>query len=239
MSMKLSYIYVKVLRQLKGKAIRSSIVHSTAKVNTGCNIVNSSFGRYSYCGYDCQMVNTGIGAFCSIGDRVYIGAAEHPMEWVSMSPVFENTKHSGPSKRFAQINLPPAKRTEIGSDVWIGYGAVIKQGGCIGHGAVVGSGAVVTKDVPPYAIVGGVPAKIIKYRFDEETMASLLESKWWEMDDDELQKYAHLIQSPRDFLTAVKDCLSANRVGYKWLIYSILCYNGAPFVAYGQRRVAA
>ncbi len=127
--MKLSYIYAKTLRQLKGRAIRSSKIHPTAKVNAGCNIVNSSFGRYSYCGYVCQMVNTGIGAFCSIGDRVYIGAAEHPMGWVSMSPVFENSKHSGPSKRFAQLDLPSAKRTEIGSDVWIGYGAVVKQGG--------------------------------------------------------------------------------------------------------------
>ena len=237
--MKLSYIYAKVLRQLKGKAIRSSVVHPTAKVNAGCNIVNSSFGRYSYCGYDCQMVNTEIGAFCSIGDRVFIGAAEHPMDWVSMSPVFENTKHSGPSKRFAQIALPSAKRTEIGSDVWIGYGAIIKQGVCIGHGAVVGSGAVVTKDVPPYAVVGGVPAKIIKYRFDDNTISSLLESKWWEMSDEELQKYAHLIQSPRDFLTAIKDCLFLKRGGYKWLINSELYYNNALFACCGQRRVAA
>lgn len=237
--MKLSYIYAKALRRLKGKAIHSSLIHPTAKVNAGCNIVNSSFGRYSYCGYDCQMVNTGIGAFCSIGDCVYIGAAEHPMDWVSMSPVFENSKHSGPSKRFAHLDLPSAKRTVIGNDVWIGYGAIIKQGVCIGHGAVVGSGAVVTKDVPPYAIVGGVPAKIIRYRFDEDTIASLLESKWWEMNDEEIQKYAHLIQSPQDFLAEVMTCVSVNIGEGKLLVYSWLYCNNSLFTAYEQRRVAA
>ena len=223
---------------LKGKAVLGSEIHPTAKVNAGCNIVKSSFGRYSYCGYDCQMVNSDIGSFCSVADRVYIGAAEHPMEWVSTSPVFENTKHSGPTKRFVRIDLPPAKRTIVGNDVWIGYGAVIKQGVCIGHGAVVGSGAVVTRDVPPYAIVGGVPARVIRYRFDKDTIAALLESKWWEMSDEEIQKYAHLIQSPQDFLKGIKDSLFVNR-GYKWLIYSEICCDGASFASCGQRRAAA
>ena len=84
-----------------------------------------------------------------------------------------------------------------------------------------------------------MPAKIIKYRFDDNTISSLLESKWWEMSDEELQKYAHLIQSPRDFLTAIKDCLFLKRGGYKWLINSELYYNNALFACCGQRRVAA
>lgn len=198
---------------MRGKAIHNSYIHPTAKVNSGCNILDSSFDRYSYCGCDCQIASTEIGEFCSIGDRVYIGAAEHPMDWVSMSPVFEDTNHSGPDKRFARLELPPIKTTLIGSDVWIGYGAIVKQGVKIGHGAVIGSGAVVTKDVPPYAVVGGVPARIIKYRFDDETIALLLETKWWEMNDKDIQRYAHLITSPNAFLEKIKECHNVNGVG--------------------------
>ena len=237
--MKLSYLYAKVLRRLRGKAILNSIIHPTAKVNSGCNILDSSFDRYSYCGCDCQIASTEIGAFCSIGDRVYIGAAEHPIDWVSMSPVFEDTNHSGPDKRFARLELPPIKTTLIGSDVWIGYGAIVKQGVKIGHGAVIGSGAVVTKDVPPYAVVGGVPARIIKYRFDDETIASLVESKWWEMSEEDIQKNAHLIKSPDDFLERIRELQSVNGGGHKWLVYSGLYREyGLLFTLCSERRAA-
>lgn len=198
--MKLSYLYSKLIRKLHGKAVKESVIHSTAVIYAGSSIVKSSIGRYSYCSYDCQIIHCDIGSFCSISDHVYIGGAEHPMDWVSMSPVFQNVKHSGPTKRFATFDLIPVKRTIIGSDVWIGHGVTIKQGVTIGHGAVVGSNALVTKDVPPYAVVGGVPAKVIKYRFDEETIATLLKSEWWKMSDEELAKYAHLIKDPKAFL---------------------------------------
>ncbi len=199
----LSYYYTKALRRLRGKAISNSVINPSSKVNPGCDIVDSMIGRYSYCGYNCKLVNVVIGSFCSIGDSVRIGAAEHPTDWVSMSPVFENTKHSGPNKRFTRYEIPLVKQTVVGSDVWIGYGAIIKQGVSIGHGAVVGSGAVVTKDVPPYAIVGGVPAKVIKYRFDVETIRDLLNSQWWDMPDQDIQKYACAIRDPKEFLLLI------------------------------------
>lgn len=92
----------------------------------------------------------------------------------------------------------------IGHDVWIGRNAMMKQGLVIGHGAVVGMGSVVTKDVPPYGIVGGVPAKVIKYRFGVDLISDLLDSKWWEFDEQILEKAAVHIKYPRKFLKSVK-----------------------------------
>lgn len=84
------------------------------------------------------------------------------------------------------INYAHTTPAEIGNDVWIGQNAVIMDGVKIGDGAIVAAGAVVTKDVAPYAIVGGVPAKLIKYRFDEATIKDLLRLKWWELSDKEI-----------------------------------------------------
>lgn len=203
--MKFSFFYAKIIDRLRGSAIRSSDIHKTSKVYTGCNILDVTMDRYSYCSHDCQIVCCDIGAFCSISDHVFIGGAEHPVDWVSTAPVFQNVNHSGPRKRFSIFDLPPMKRTVIGNDVWIGHGVTIKQGVVIGHGAVIGSGAVVTKDVPPYAIVAGVPAKVIRFRFDEKTIASLLKSEWWNMSNEELAKYAIWIKNPETFVAKISE----------------------------------
>jgi acetyltransferase-like isoleucine patch superfamily enzyme len=199
--MKLSYFYGKFFKKiLRGKCVINSHVHKTTKINSGATIVDSTIGRYTYTCYDDEIVNCEIGQFCSISDDVIIGGAEHPIDWVSTSPVFQNVKHSGPKKRFSKHNFEGIARTVIGNDVWVGKRVIIKAGVKIGDGAVIGAGAVVTKDVPPYAVVAGVPAKVLKYRFDEDTIAQLLKSKWWELSDEELEKRADDITDIYAFL---------------------------------------
>ena len=115
-----------------------------------------------------------IGKYVSIARNVTLGLGQHPTNLVSTSPIIYN---NNPQYLNVEQYLKPV---EIDNDVWIGTSAIVMGGVHIHTGAIVAAGAVVTKDVPPYAIVGGVPAKIIKYRFDEPTRNKLLASKWWE-----------------------------------------------------------
>lgn len=204
--MTLGYYYSKFVKKiLRGKCVRNSKIDATAVINSGSSVVNSTMGAYSYCSYDCNIINARIGKYCSLANEIIIGGDEHPMEWLSTSPVFQSVKHSGPSKKFARHTLPVAKLTTIGNDVWIADRVIVKQGVTIGDGAVIGAGAVVTKDVPPYAVVAGVPAKIIKYRFDKATIAELQKSQWWNMPDEELEKYAEKTTNVKEFLKAINN----------------------------------
>lgn len=198
----INYLWSKIFKKLRGKSIKNSKIDFTSKIESGTDFINSSMGRYSFCGYDCQIINTNIGAFCSLADDIKIGGARHPMEWVSTSPMFYN---SGDFKKFrySKFDRIPDKHTFIGNDVWIGTGVKIIQGVKIGTGAVVGAGSVVTKDVPPYAIVAGNPAKIVRMRFDEEIIQRLLKSEWWNLSDSELKELALFIKDPICFLEKI------------------------------------
>lgn len=118
--------------------------------------------------------NSDIGRYCSIGRRCSIGAAKHPIDWLTTHPVaFDFIE--------ARIDRP---RTKIGNDVWIGDNVVVLEGITIGDGAIIGAGAVVNKDVAPYTIAVGVPAKPIRLRFSEEAVEQLLKIKWWRFGPD-------------------------------------------------------
>jgi acetyltransferase-like isoleucine patch superfamily enzyme len=193
------YILARIQKKLRLNAIKNSEIHSTSVIEAGSQIVGSIIDRHSFCGYDCVILNANIGSFCSIADRVYIGGSQHPMHFVSTSPVFLSHKDSVKAKFSHHIyhSLPV---TMIGSDVWIGYGVKIKAGVRVGHGAVVGLGSVVTRDVPPYTIVGGNPAEVIRPRFSKEICERLLKSQWWLFSDSELIDCAQYFNDPELFI---------------------------------------
>lgn len=195
----IKYLIAKFLKKIRLASVKNSKIARTSKVGAGSNVANTTMGRYSFCGYDCDINNAVIGSFCSIASNVRIGGAMHPVDWVSMSPVFYSGRDSV-RKKFSQFDRPADKTTNIGSDVWIGDGAIIKQGVNIGVGAVIGMGSIVTKDVPPYTIVAGNPAHPIRKRFSDDVISRLLESRWWEKSDKELESLAADIKDPEAFL---------------------------------------
>lgn len=144
-----------------------------------CIINNSSIGMYSYVSFNSIVQNTSIGNYCSIANDVFCGLGRHPLDRFSTSPVFYRFKNLLGESVAIDDDFKNYLPVTIGNDVWVGARAVILDGVSVGNGAVIAAGAVVTKDVPPYAIVGGVPAKLIRYRFSEEKISSLLHSQWW------------------------------------------------------------
>lgn len=198
----LEYLYSKLLKKLRGRAVRGSRIHPTSKVEAGSQVVDSTMDRHSFCGYDCDIYFADIGPFCSIANGVIIGGGVHPIDWVSTSPVFYKGRDSVKTKLSEHERKPPL-RTSIGPDVWIGSRAIIKQGVSVGTGAVIGMGAVVTCDVAPYEVVAGVPARHLRFRFPEEVSNQLLASRWWELADAKLSGSAVHAQDPVAFLRSI------------------------------------
>lgn len=149
------------------------------------------------------VAGSSIGKFCSIADNLQIIAkGSHMIDWVTTFPLSIKLGCKVPLH-----NLPPTSPVKIGNDVWIASNVKIKQGVTVGDGAVLATESFVTKDVPPYAVVGGNPAKIIRYRFTEEQIESLLKIKWWNWDDSKIKKYAHLLASSNidEFISAANN----------------------------------
>lgn len=203
--MGIGYYLYKVKSKLRGIAVKNSEIDKDAKLESGTVFVGSQIGRFSYCGYDCYLINCKIGAFSSISDNVSVGGGQHPISWVSTSPAFYKGRDSI-SKRLAKLDFDSSDpTTTIGNDVWIGRGAYIKAGVTIGDGAVVGMGSVITKDVEPYTIVAGNPARVIRKRFDDRIIDELSKINWWYLSEKELQSNSDKFDNVRNFINSNKE----------------------------------
>ncbi|TCI49918.1 CatB-related O-acetyltransferase [Exiguobacterium sp. SH5S13] len=147
---------------------------------------NVEIGDYSYVNRSSYIENCTIGKFCSISSGVYISPFEHDYGLITTHPIVSS-----------QLTR---KRVEIGNDVLISLNVVILEGVKIGNGAVIGAGAVVTKDVKPYEIVGGVPAKHIKYRFSSEEINCLEDLRWWEWNSTKIKKNLKFLSRDTDII---------------------------------------
>ena len=156
----------------------SSIQGHNIFIQTGCIIdLNCKIDSYTFIGYNTKITKTVIGRYCSIGNDVSIGAGEHPLNTISTSSFFIKDNYEELTK----------KDCILGNDVWIGASCVIRRGVKIGDGAIVGANSFVNKDIQPYNIVAGNPAKLIRRKFDDNKVEKILQSEWWNFDPEYAQ----------------------------------------------------
>lgn len=187
-------ILKKILRKIYGKNVKaeceSNILREVWKNYYGIEI-----GKYTYgCFNNSFPAGTIVGKYCSISKEVKALNADHPISSVCLTPYFYN-KNLG-------YDVQDVSRSKliIGNDVWIGYGSIIlSKCTVIGNGAIIGAGSVVTKNVPPYSIVAGNPAKILRYRFDEETCKQIEKTQWWKNTPEELIEFKQYMSNPGVF----------------------------------------
>ena len=163
---------------------------------------NVQVGDYSYIAKNSSISNCSIGKFCSIGPNFCCGLGVHPTNGISTAPMFYSTAKQNGTTLCKENKLEESLHTTIGNDVFIGANVTVLDGVTISDGAVIGAGAVVTKDIPPYAIAVGVPAKVVRYRFDEKTIKAMLEKQWWNGTEEDLQQVEKQFWDVESFLVS-------------------------------------
>lgn len=179
--------------------IRSTFSKYT-QILRGAKLNNVQVGKYSIIGKNCAITNATIGNYTCIGANTVIGLGQHPTNLITYHSIFYK-KNNWPWHE-DWIKFPKGFQEQaqitIGNNIWIGRNVIILDGVSIGDNSIVATGAVVTKNIPPFSVIGGVPAKIIKTLFDEEIRKRLLEIQWWNLPDEEISKVIDLfhIQNP-------------------------------------------
>lgn len=198
----------KILNRYKGIELKIGLGCVIRNVRFGKSVyladnvvlINSSVGTHTYINAFTKITNAEIGNYCSIASGVKIVLGYHPTHLVTLHPAFySNNKEF---ETFSDQNyFEEYPKVTLGNDVWIGEDAIIMGGITVGDGAVIAARAVVTKDVPPYSVVGGVPAKFIKARFTDEIINKLLKIRWWDKEEDWIRNNYLLFHDPEVFVS--------------------------------------
>lgn len=203
-------IYCYILRRIRGTRKIPKCVLKRSKKYGRLDTLGRYFfdkysgipvGRYTY-GYQHLYSSSvkSIGAFCSIAEGQIVVPNDHRLDWVTTSPIASLKEFSFATQDFMDDYMPEYKRKIIiGNDVWIGARCTIFEGVTIGDGAVIAAGSIITRDVPPYAVIGGVN-RLLKYRFREEIIEKMLKIKWWDWNDDKIRENIELMQDVETFI---------------------------------------
>jgi acetyltransferase-like isoleucine patch superfamily enzyme len=190
----------------QGCWIFKSELYGNVRISRRCQITRTSIGRFTYLTEDCRVNFCRIGNFCSIGPGLMCGLGKHPTDWISTSPVFYSAE--SPVRTFSKHTcFQEYEQTDIGSDVHIGARVILRDGIKIGNGVIIGAGAVVVHDIPDFAIVAGVPAKFIRFRFGEAHRQELLLINWWNWPEDKIKTYQKLFRQKdiEEFIEAARN----------------------------------
>jgi phosphonate metabolism protein (transferase hexapeptide repeat family) len=168
-------------------SVRETTFGAYCEVGARTKVAESSFGDYSYVVNDSDIIYTNIGKFCSIAAHTRINPGNHPLDRVALSHfTYRSSAYGFGADESAFFDWRRASRCVLGNDVWIGHGATVLPGITIGDGAAIGAGAVVSRDVPPFTVMVGVPARLVRYRFPPHIIASLQRIAWWDWTRDQL-----------------------------------------------------